>query len=113
MMKSVSARSVVPVATAVSMTVLWGLFILQVAGIMSVSLLALLSLVMALWVFTGTRTPVAMSEALVAALPRARLHVLHDAAHIGPLEQPAAFAQALRDFLGELGAGSANIGEPS
>ena len=58
-------------------------------------------------------TPVAMAAALVAALPRARLHVLHDAAHIGPLEQPAAFAQALRDFLDELPAGSTDIGEPS
>ena len=64
MMKSVSARSVVPVATAVSMTVLWVIFILPVAGIMSVSLLALLSVVMALWVFTGTRSNRSMAQVI-------------------------------------------------
>jgi hypothetical protein len=64
MMKSVSARTVVPVATAVSMAILWVVFILPVAGVMSLSLLALLSLVMALWVFMGTRSNRSMTQVI-------------------------------------------------
>jgi hypothetical protein len=64
MMKSVSARTVVPVATTVSMAILWVLFILPVAGVMSLSLLALLSLVMALWVFMGTRSTRSMAQVI-------------------------------------------------
>ncbi len=55
-------------------------------------------------------TPVAMSQALVAALPQARLQVLRDAAHISATEQPAAFAAAVRDFIDSL---PSDIGEPS
>ena len=47
-------------------------------------------------------TPLAMSEAIVAQLPGAVLHVLNDAAHLAPLEQPEAFAGLVRRFLREL-----------
>jgi 3-oxoadipate enol-lactonase len=43
-------------------------------------------------------TPLAMSEAMVAAIPNARLLVLDDASHLSAIEQPAAFAQAIDVF---------------
>jgi hypothetical protein len=64
MMKSVSARTVVPAATAVSMTILWVVFVLPVAGALSVSLLGLLGLATALWVFTGTRSDRSMAKVI-------------------------------------------------
>lgn len=51
-------------------------------------------------VIAGTRdeaTPPAMSEAIAAAIPGARL-VTIDAAHLSVVEQPAAFAALLNDF---------------
>lgn len=47
-------------------------------------------------------TPVAMSEAIAAAIPGARLAVLPGAAHLSVLEQPEAFGVLLRDFLAGL-----------
>ena len=47
-------------------------------------------------------TPVAMSQALVAAIRGSRLHVLRDASHISVIEQPATFARAVQDFLDDL-----------
>ena len=43
--------------------------------------------------------PVAQSEAIVRAIPGARLVVLPDAGHLSALEQPAAFADAVLEFL--------------
>lgn len=50
-------------------------------------------------------TPLAMSEAIVAAIPGSTLVVIADAAHISPVEQPEAFAGHVRRFLRELEAG--------
>mgnify|MGYP001554226593 CR=1 FL=1 len=47
-------------------------------------------------------TPVAMSQAIVHAVPGARLVVLDGAAHLSVLEQPAAFTAAVQDFLATL-----------
>jgi pimeloyl-ACP methyl ester carboxylesterase len=47
-------------------------------------------------------TPPALSEALAAAIPGARLVVLEGAGHISNLEQPEAFNRALRAFLQSL-----------
>ena len=59
-------------------------------------------------------TPVAMSQALVdamrGAMRGARLHVLRGAAHISMIEQPAAFARVVQDFLDDL---PSDIAEPS
>lgn len=44
-------------------------------------------------------TPVAMSEALAAGIPGARLAVLEGAAHLSSAEQPAEFAALVRGFL--------------
>jgi 3-oxoadipate enol-lactonase len=55
-------------------------------------------------------TPVAMSQALVDAMRGARLHVLRGAAHISMIEQPAAFARVVQDFLDDL---PSDIAEPS
>lgn len=44
-------------------------------------------------------TPLASSEALRDAIPGARLEVIPDAAHIASVENPAAIAKALWDFL--------------
>jgi pimeloyl-ACP methyl ester carboxylesterase len=43
--------------------------------------------------------PQKCADALVAAFPNARKIVIPGAAHIIPLEQPAAFTQAVLDFL--------------
>ncbi|MDT7838569.1 alpha/beta fold hydrolase [Aquabacterium sp. OR-4] len=43
--------------------------------------------------------PPAMAEEIQQRVPGATLSVLADAAHLSPVEQPAAFQQALRDFL--------------
>ena len=45
-------------------------------------------------------TPVAMSEALVAGIPGARLVVLQGAAHLAAVEQPRPFTDAVSRFLG-------------
>lgn len=45
-------------------------------------------------------TPVAMSEALAAGIPDARLAVLDGAAHLSCAEKPAEFAALVRGFLG-------------
>lgn len=47
-------------------------------------------------------TPVAMAKAMVEKLPRAKLTVLPDAAHLSVIEQPDAFARIVKDFLREL-----------
>jgi 3-oxoadipate enol-lactonase len=47
-------------------------------------------------------TPPADSEAMVAALPDARFSRIPNAGHLAPLEQPAAVAGAVREFLGEV-----------
>ena len=44
-------------------------------------------------------TPVAMSEALAAGIPGARLAVLEDAAHLAAVEEPDAFAAWVSGFL--------------
>ena len=44
-------------------------------------------------------TPVAMSEALAAGIPGARLSVLEGAAHLSSAEQPEAFNRQVGDFL--------------
>ena len=46
-------------------------------------------------------TPVAMSEAMASTIPGAQLHTL-PAAHISAVEQPAAFAQLLREFFSKI-----------
>lgn len=47
-------------------------------------------------------TPVAMSQAIAAAVPGARLAVLPEVAHLSVLEQPEAFGALLRDFIDAL-----------
>jgi 3-oxoadipate enol-lactonase len=47
-------------------------------------------------------TPVAMHQALVNALPHARLLVLPECAHLSVLEQPTAFSAAVQGFLAGL-----------
>jgi hypothetical protein len=64
MMKSVSARSIVPLSAAVSMAILWVVFVLPVAGPVSLGLLGLLSLVIALWVFRGSRSDPSMAQVI-------------------------------------------------
>lgn len=44
-------------------------------------------------------TPIEMSQELVAALPRARLVVLHGCAHVPQLQDPEHFLQAVMPFL--------------
>jgi 3-oxoadipate enol-lactonase len=44
-------------------------------------------------------TPVAMARAIHEALPGSKLTILPSAAHLSNMEQPAAFTQALQDFL--------------
>lgn len=46
--------------------------------------------------------PVALSRAIAEAVPNARLDVLQQASHIGPLEQPARFETLVRRFLQSL-----------
>jgi 3-oxoadipate enol-lactonase len=43
--------------------------------------------------------PVAMSQTIADAIPGARLVVLPDASHIAAIEQPAAFARTVQEFL--------------
>jgi len=47
-------------------------------------------------------TPVAMSEAMLERLPQAHMVVLDEASHLSVAEQPALFAQVLREFLAGL-----------
>ncbi|RTL43038.1 MAG: alpha/beta fold hydrolase [Burkholderiales bacterium] len=47
-------------------------------------------------------TPPAMAERIAAAVPSAKLVVLHEASHLSVLEQPAAFAATLDAWLAEL-----------
>ena len=44
-------------------------------------------------------TPPSMSEEIVQAMPRSRLHVIPHAAHLSNVEQPAEFNRVLRQFL--------------
>ena len=44
-------------------------------------------------------TPLALHEAMAAAIPGARLTVIEDCAHLAPLERPDAVTSALRDWL--------------
>ena len=44
-------------------------------------------------------TPRSMSEEIVQAMPRSRLHVIPGAAHLSNVEQPAEFNRVLRQFL--------------
>jgi 3-oxoadipate enol-lactonase len=44
-------------------------------------------------------TPVAMARAIHEALPGSKLTILPSAAHLSNMEQPAAFTQALQEFL--------------
>ena len=44
-------------------------------------------------------TPPAMSHAMAEAIPGAQLTVLADASHLAAIEQPAAFARVVRQFL--------------
>ena len=46
-------------------------------------------------------TPPAMSEAIVAAIPGARLEVVPDASHLSNIEQADAFNRLLLNFLTE------------
>ena len=46
--------------------------------------------------------PPAAASALAAAIPGARLVVLPDAAHLGNVQQPVAFTEAVASFLGEV-----------
>lgn len=57
-------------------------------------------------VIAGAEDPsmsVAGHQALAAAIPGAQLQVLADAAHLGVIEQPQAFAQAVQGWLDALG----------
>jgi pimeloyl-ACP methyl ester carboxylesterase len=47
-------------------------------------------------------TPPALSEAMVAALPDARLHVVEGAGHLTALERPGEWAATVRPFLAEV-----------
>ena len=51
-------------------------------------------------------TPLHLSQAMVEALPDARLEVLHGATHFGLLEQPATIAGTVIEFLQERGLAS-------
>ncbi|MBI4989589.1 MAG: 3-oxoadipate enol-lactonase [Rhodocyclales bacterium] len=44
-------------------------------------------------------TPPAMSEVITAAIPGARLEIIHDASHLSNIEQADAFNKLLLDFL--------------
>lgn len=46
-------------------------------------------------------TPIAMSQAIVAGIAGAELHVIHEAAHLSAVEQPEVFAAQIRRFLRE------------
>jgi 3-oxoadipate enol-lactonase len=47
-------------------------------------------------------TPVEMARTLADGIPDARLQVLADASHLGAIEQPLAFAQAVEAFVAAL-----------
>jgi len=49
----------------------------------------------------GDYTPVALKEAYVAKMPRAKLVIVHDSRHATPVDQPEQFNQALTAFLSE------------
>jgi len=49
-------------------------------------------------------TPPALSEAMVAALPDARLHLVAGAGHLTALERPEEWAATVRPFLAGLDA---------
>lgn len=46
-----------------------------------------------------TANPVWMHKEMVALIPGARLRVIDDCGHLSPVEQPAAVASAMRDWL--------------
>ena len=46
-------------------------------------------------------TPPAMSEAIVAAIPKSRLAILQRAAHLSAVEEPGEFVRLVEEFLGE------------
>jgi 3-oxoadipate enol-lactonase len=46
-------------------------------------------------------TPPAMSEAMAAAIPGARLEIISEASHLSSIEQADAFNRLLLDFLTE------------
>lgn len=48
-----------------------------------------------------TMTPPDCSEQMAKHMPRARLRIVEDSAHLTPLERPAAFNDALREWLDE------------
>jgi 3-oxoadipate enol-lactonase len=47
-------------------------------------------------------TPVAMAETLAQNIPNASLTVLKEASHLSAVEQPEAFAAAVRTFIDRL-----------
>lgn len=49
-----------------------------------------------------TITPPALSRAIAAALPRGEMHLIDDAGHFAPLEQPIAMAAAIGPWLERL-----------
>jgi pimeloyl-ACP methyl ester carboxylesterase len=55
-----------------------------------------------IWGATDTLTPLAQGEALAAAIPSARLHVLEGTGHIPAIESPDSFNDALVAFLTSL-----------
>jgi 3-oxoadipate enol-lactonase len=52
------------------------------------------------WGERDAKTPLALSEAIAAGLPDARLHRIPEAGHLSNLENPAAFTALVADFLG-------------
>ncbi len=60
MKQSVSNHSVLPVAAAISMSILWIAFVLPVTGVLAGGLLGLLTLAAALWV--GMRSTLSMAQ---------------------------------------------------
>jgi 3-oxoadipate enol-lactonase len=52
--------------------------------------------------------PPEQSRAVHALIPGARFHLLQDAAHFAPLQQPRAFAELVLDFLRQVGSADRN-----
>jgi pimeloyl-ACP methyl ester carboxylesterase len=55
-----------------------------------------------LWGALDAKTPRALSEAIVARIAGARLSTIPGAAHLSHLDQPALFAEHVRDFVDDL-----------
>jgi 3-oxoadipate enol-lactonase len=55
-----------------------------------------------LWGELDAKTPRALSEAIIARIAGARLSTIPEAAHLSHLDQPAVFAEHLRDFVDDL-----------